>query len=443
METKKTNKISGVWVERMTCARIPTEFGEFQLCHYRNSRDDKEHLALVLGDVSGKQDVLVRVHSECFTGDTLGSLRCDCGPQLQRSMQLIASEGFGVVIYLRQEGRNIGLLDKLRAYNLQDEGYDTVEANLMLGHQADSRDYVISALILENLGISSVRLLTNNPEKIDSIRSYGIHITARIPIQEGINHENLNYLLTKAQRMRHMLDLDLFTLPGDTNENGRPFVTLSYAQSLDGSIAARRGEQLLISGPEALTMTHRLRADHEAILVGIGTVLVDDPRLTVRLVNGQNPQPIVLDSRLQMPLTAALLQGPNAPWIVTLEGASSERRTALSDAGAHVMTLPGDETGRIHLNALLAHLTELGIKRLMVEGGAAVISSFIKEGLVDRLVLTIAPSFVAGLPAVESLPADKPQEVLRLQQPRFRQLGNDIIVIGDFVRKENSAPSAI
>ena len=160
-------------VERMACARIPTGAGEFQLCHYRNNQDDKEHLALVIGDVDGKEDVLVRVHSECFTGDVLGSLRCDCGPQLHSAVRLIADEEQGVIVYLRQEGRNIGLLDKLRAYNLQDAGYDTVDANLMLGHQADNRNYTFAALILKDLGISSVRLLTNNPQKIEEISSQG------------------------------------------------------------------------------------------------------------------------------------------------------------------------------------------------------------------------------------------------------------------------------
>lgn len=431
MATENGINVNNVQVERMTCARIPTEFGEFQLCHFRNNLDDKEHLALVIGDVEEQQDVLVRVHSECFTGDTLGSLRCDCGPQLQRSMQLIAGEQRGVIIYLRQEGRNIGLLDKLRAYNLQDEGYDTVEANLMLGHQADNRDYIIAALILKNLRVSSINLLTNNPQKIEDIRNYGVNVSSRVPLQEGINHENLDYLITKAQRMRHMLDLDLLTLPPNAAHQERPFVTLSYAQSLDGSIAARRGEPLILSGAESMMLTHRLRADHDAILVGIGTLLADDPQLTVRLVEGKNPQPIILDSQLRFPVSARLLQGSTPPWIVTVEDSESDQQQTLESAGARIIRLPADKDGRIDLVALLSRLSQEGIRTLMVEGGASVITSFLVEGLVNRLALTITPDIIAGLPAVEHSRFNGAGSLPRLQQPHYMQLGSDIIVLGN------------
>lgn len=197
-------------VTKMTCARVPTAVGEFQLCLYHTNRDDKEHLALIMGQLQGDQDVLVRVHSECFTGDVLSSLRCDCGEQLQHAIALIAAEGQGVIVYLRQEGRGIGLLDKLRAYNLQDEGHDTVDANLLLGHQADERDYTVAALILHDLGVHSARLLTNNPSKIDNLRELGIRVTERVPLQpQTITDENLAYLMTKTQRMNHLLNPDM------------------------------------------------------------------------------------------------------------------------------------------------------------------------------------------------------------------------------------------
>lgn len=192
-------------VRMLTCARIPRGGSEFKLCLFANSDDEKEHLALVWGDVEDQDHVLVRVHSECFTGDVLGSRRCDCGPQLQQAMDLIAAEGRGVIVYLRQEGRGIGLLDKLRAYNLQDEGYDTVEANLVLGHQADERDYGVAVRILENLGVRSVRLLTNNPHKIVRLRELGTQVEERVPLAIAPTADNARYLRTKAERMNHLL----------------------------------------------------------------------------------------------------------------------------------------------------------------------------------------------------------------------------------------------
>ncbi len=199
--------MSDLHVERRACARVPTRYGEFSLCLYTNNYDSKEHLALVMGDVYERENVLVRLHSECFTGDVIGSRRCDCGEQLDCAMQAIAEAGEGVLVYLRQEGRGIGLLDKLRAYNLQDEGYDTVEANLALGHQADERDYTVAALMLRELGVRSVRLLTNNPRKIQNLIDLGIPVIDRVPVETTVYADNANYLITKVQRMDHMLDI--------------------------------------------------------------------------------------------------------------------------------------------------------------------------------------------------------------------------------------------
>ncbi|HLC34808.1 MAG TPA: GTP cyclohydrolase II [Anaerolineales bacterium] len=194
-------------IQRMACARVPTEEGEFQLCLYRNDRDGLDHLALVMGEVTGGERVLVRVHSQCYTGDVLGSRRCDCGEQLHRAMRAIAAAGRGVVLYLPQEGRGIGLLDKLRAYNLQDQGYDTVEANLALGHQPDERDYRMAALILGDLGVRSIDLLTNNPQKIASLKALGVRVARRVPLPARVHAENAHYLATKIQRMNHLLSL--------------------------------------------------------------------------------------------------------------------------------------------------------------------------------------------------------------------------------------------
>ncbi len=200
--------------------RIPTQVGEFQLLLYTNNVDDKEHLALVMGDVQGKDDILARVHSECYTGDVLGSLRCDCGEQLHNALLAIESAGNGVMVYLRQEGRGIGLLDKLRAYNLQDQGLDTVDANLALGHKADERDYTIAACILNDLGVKSVQLLTNNPLKIENLRKFGIQVNLRLPLEGVITTDNAGYLFTKAMRMNHMLNLDTLTIENMYGRNG-------------------------------------------------------------------------------------------------------------------------------------------------------------------------------------------------------------------------------
>jgi 3,4-dihydroxy 2-butanone 4-phosphate synthase/GTP cyclohydrolase II len=196
-------------VQRVAQTRLPTEFGEFTAVGFRSTIDGIEHVALVKGDIGDGQDVLVRVHSECLTGDALSSLRCDCGPQLQAAMQRVSDEGRGVVLYVRgHEGRGIGLLHKLAAYQLQDAGADTVEANLELGLPADARDYGTGAQILYDLGIRTMRLLTNNPAKRAGLEGYGLSIVERVPLEIAANDENERYLRTKRDRMGHELAED-------------------------------------------------------------------------------------------------------------------------------------------------------------------------------------------------------------------------------------------
>jgi 3,4-dihydroxy 2-butanone 4-phosphate synthase/GTP cyclohydrolase II len=192
-------------LEDLVQTPLPTEHGEFILHFYSNTIDDKEHIALVKGDVANRDNVPVRIHSECFTGDVLGSRRCDCGEQLAMAMQFINAKGYGVLIYLRQEGRGIGLLKKLQAYNLQDKGMDTVDANIHLGYLADEREYSVAALILESLQVRSIQLLTNNPKKIDGLKKLGINVAGRIPVEVEAHDGNVGYLKTKAKKMAHML----------------------------------------------------------------------------------------------------------------------------------------------------------------------------------------------------------------------------------------------
>ena len=187
-------------------ADLPTQFGDFQIVAFYNNRDDKEHAAIIKGDVCGAEDVPVRVHSECLTGDALGSLRCDCRDQLKESLKAIGQMETGIVLYLRQEGRGIGLTNKIRAYGLQDHGYDTVDANLALGFRDDERDYAVAAHMLYSLEVKSIQLMTNNPKKINDLTKYGVQVSQRLPHIIPPNEHNRFYLETKANKSGHMID---------------------------------------------------------------------------------------------------------------------------------------------------------------------------------------------------------------------------------------------
>ena len=198
---RRTEKL----VERVVSVRLPTEYGEFQAVAYRETLTGKQHVALVKGDVEGKEDILVRVHSECLTGDVFHSRRCDCGEQLEQALARIEQEGEGVLLYLAQEGRGIGLLNKLRAYELQEQGLDTVEANIELGFKADAREYGIGSQILADLGLTTIRVLTNNPKKISGISGFGLEVVSQEPIEVEPNDENREYLETKRDKLGHTI----------------------------------------------------------------------------------------------------------------------------------------------------------------------------------------------------------------------------------------------
>ena len=420
------------------------------LYYYSNNVDGKEHIALVKGNVGEQNGVLVRLHSECFTGDVLGSRRCDCGEQLNKALNLIGHESSGVLIYLRQEGRGIGLLKKLQAYNLQDQGFDTVDANIELGHLADERDYRVAAIILRDLAVHSVRLVTNNPNKIKELAACGIEVDQRIPLEIQYNDDNFGYLKTKANKMNHLLFLDTqeekFSIPDQIDflkplvnrlkapnydSQKQPFVTLSYAQSIDGSIAVHNGDSCSLSCNESMEMTHWLRTQHDALLVGVNTILVDNPQLNVRYCKGENPQPVVLDSALRIPLDARILGNTDkAPVIITTDTASIEKRQQLVEHGARVYTVLSDDSGRVKLKAALQLLKELGLITIMVEGGAAIIDEFLSAQQVNYCVITIVPQLIGGLKAVENPCRPDHKSPLSIFDCKYHPLGSDLIVLG-------------
>ncbi|CEL95810.1 unnamed protein product [Vitrella brassicaformis CCMP3155] len=553
---------------------LPTEHGDMLLRAYEyemscvdadSGRTDvrmtKEAIAIVVGvDVDGLKEtgeqlheVPLRVHDECWTSEVLGSLKCDCRAQLHRSLQYFKEGiGQGVVIYLQQEGRGIGLARKIAAYGLQEQGFDTVDANLHLGLPAEARRYECVAPILRDLQVQSVRLVTNNPYKIQKIRETGVDVRGRVPIVIPPNAVNKGYLDTKMRRMGHLLPNhhhhhhhDHHTHDGTCSHhehhthqqssdsaaapaaavrpshprlvrrfNGRerrqlkdafrmlqqlttrqrevlraaadqprdgqtaaavklPFCLLTYAQSVCGSIgvwgAGGVAMPLGLSGPLAHQMTHSLRGIHDAILVGVGTVLSDDPRLTTRLAvtspfhwwcrhltgsdEPSHPRPVIVDSSLRLAdatqSTALLHEKPSGqpPIILTtkaglgFEGGASDdkmrRRQALEAAGSEVVVCASDEGGRVDLADGLRQLGRAGITSVMVEGGGSIISSMVAASLAHHCIVTVSPQIVingvrlrAPLSSMGGGHGSETGASHMLQRSHIFRLGNDTIFSG-------------
>jgi GTP cyclohydrolase II len=422
---------------------LPTPFGGWETHAFEWA--GSVHLCLCRGRIGDGEDVLVRMHSECVTGDSLGSLRCDCGVQLRHALRTIAAEGRGVLVYSTgHEGRGIGLANKLRAYMLQDRGFDTAEANEHLGFRVDERNFDDIAACLRVLGVRSVRLMSNNRDKAAALEAAGIPVRAVVGLPTAAHARNVRYLSTKQAVMGHHAPMgvplaegsgpppDVASLLGEVRaRTSRPYVVVKYAQTIDGRIATATGDARWISGEEERRTSHALRAACDAVLVGVGTVLADDPRLTVRMVPGASPIRIVLDARLRIPDDARVLDDDAVTTIVTTSASSAERRAELRRRGVAVVVVPAAPLG-VDLPAALEALFDDGVRSVLVEGGARVITSFLSQGLADRLVVAIAPRVMgSGTDAVNDLGITEVASAIRLERRAVHVAGDDVLIVGD------------
>jgi 3,4-dihydroxy 2-butanone 4-phosphate synthase / GTP cyclohydrolase II len=450
-------------LHRIARTVLPTAEGRFDVHAYVDPATGTDYLALAMGDVGGGRSSaipgglglagpppLVRVHSECLTGDALGSLRCDCGDQLRAARRAIAAEGRGVVVYLRgHEGRGIGLGAKLRAYALQDQGLDTVDANLVLGLGVDLRDYQPAAWVLHELGVHTIRLLSSNPAKETELRRHGVEVAERVVLPVPTRAENLRYLQTKQVRMGHSAavttadvwaELTAGRVPLDLGDGDAAALVDRYApivcagprlvlgqlgQSLDGFIAARTGDAVFVTGEQDREHLHRLRALVDAVVVGVGTVVADDCQLTVRAVEGASPVRVVLDPAGRAPRTAKVLNDPCARtlWCIARHAPSP------GPVAGHVEVVPLPVIdGRFSPQVVLEALGRRGLHRVLVEGGGVTVSGFLAARALDRLYITTAPLLIGdGVPGLRFPGADRLSDALRVPARRF-DLGPDVCV---------------
>lgn len=380
--------------------RLPTKEGKFRI-HLFEDRIGNEHIALVAGDVKEKENVLTRVHSECLTGDLFGSLRCDCGPQLHHAMRMISEEGTGLLIYLRQEGRGIGLAEKLKTYNLQDAGLDTVDANLYLGHKAEERDYHIAADILNDLGTTSIRLVSNNPDKEKKLKELGIDVSSRITLEPDVGIENLKYLKTKIDRMGHELDdLQLFPhqpemddvrryIARQRNEKrGTPYISIFNISGLDGQLTYE--PRMPGKGPALYrVLRKKIMKEHDSILITF-----DDLDLGEQ-VKDLDKKVIIFDPDLKMRLDHPLLgeEGPETVIVHkpiqngTLEEIKERRIPEYSIL---------DNDGDLDMGAFLEVLKREGISSVMVDGKNGISDMLMKNSLVDTVLNSLVPIISGG-----------------------------------------------
>ena len=364
--------------------QLPTISGSFRVRVYRNA-DGIETVAIATRGLENQTDVAVRVHSACFTSEVLGSLKCDCKQQLDFALNYIAEHG-GVVLYLPQEGRGIGLSNKIRAYALQEDGHDTIEANHLLGLPIDARNYDDAAHMLMDLGIRSLRLLTNNPKKIDALRAFGLTVNGRIPVPSTANQHSVSYLETKRARMGHwltMASIDTGCLGASTLKPvNRPYVHVNFAIDHRGRMNRKNGQPAALSCEMDWRRVHELRERYAAVVVGARTWLKDEPRLTVRrerLGREPNRQP------------ARVIFAGKTRCAVTPDS----RRTFIigdplnaSGYGVHIHSSDRD------LRGPLAELYHHDLDSLLVEGGLTLLRSFVSQGIVDRITIYVCTASI-------------------------------------------------
>lgn len=415
-------------------SRLPTAHGLFTLRTY--THEGMAHAVMSIGSPASLDAPLVRVHSECLTGDVLGSHRCDCGDQLSASLAAIAHAGHGLLIYMRgHEGRGIGLENKLRAYALQDEGLDTVAANRALNLPDDARDYTAAAAILLDLDCPRITLLSSNPSKVSALESMGITVAGRLGLQVPDRPENAAYLEAKRRFMDHVAPVghpSVDSTETSTEETldvyatiaGSDEVVAQLAQSEDGFIATSNGDAQFVSGQVDRAHLHRIRAAVGAVLVGCGTVIADNPQLTVRAVPGENPVRVVLDPNARVPATSTVLTSPEAAtlWLIGAEVAPSP------DIGGHVrvVRLPPTEEDEISPALIVSLIREHVSGSILIEGGGRTVSSFLTAGMLDRLFLTSAPVLIGnGVPGIRFEGTPVMAKALRRPFRRY-QFGEDM-----------------
>lgn len=402
-------------VIREVATRLPITEGDFRI-HIFKDAEGKDHAALVHGDVKEKDGVLTRVHSECMTGDLFGSLRCDCGPQLHHSLRMISEEKEGILLYLRQEGRGIGIAEKLKAYNLQDLGLDTVDANIYLGHRAEARDYQVASDMLRELEVSSIRLLSNNPDKVGKLRDLGVVVTERLPLKPSVNVENLRYLRTKIDRMGHHLgseDLDQHLPEMDdvirsvtrarSEKLGGPFLTYFSVSALDGQLKDHP------DGPHRnhAGLMRRLLLGHDAILMDLDTLTNYD---NDQLANG--PRVVLYDPDLKF--DGKLREGS----IILHLGAPQ------CDFEGCILKDVSDPDGALSPDRVMEAVRRTGIRSMLLDGRSAISDRLLSAYNVDILINCIVPVMSGGKGT------KPPVGSIAFKDIRSVSMGNEIVYYG-------------